>query len=138
MPLVISRSVVIPDHEIELTAIRAQGSGGQNGNKVSSAIHLRFDIPNSSLPDFYKEKLLALKDSRISKDGILIIKAQEFRTQEKNRQEALNRLQGVIQKAGYVQKARRPTKPSRSAQKKRMDKKTKHGQTKSLRGRVDH
>lgn len=138
MPLVISRSVVIPDHEIELTAIRAQGAGGQNVNKVSSAIHLRFDIPNSSLPDFYKEKLLAMSDSRISKEGVLIIKAQEFRTQEKNRQEALNRLQGLVQRAGYVQKARRPTKPSRSSQNKRMDKKTKHSRTKSLRGRVDH
>jgi ribosome-associated protein len=138
MPLVISHSVVIPDHEIELTAIRSQGAGGQNVNKVSSAIHLRFDIPNSSLPDFYKEKLLAMNDSRISKDGVLIIKAQEFRTQEKNRQEALNRLQGMVQKAGYVQKARRPTKPSRSSQNKRMDKKTKHSRNKSLRGRVDH
>ncbi len=138
MPLVISHSVVIPDHEIELTAIRSQGAGGQNVNKVSSAIHLRFDIPNSSLPDFYKEKLLAMNDSRISKDGVLIIKAQEFRTQEKNRQEALNRLQGMMQKAGYVQKARRPTKPSRSSQNKRMDKKTKHSRNKSLRGRVDH
>lgn len=138
MPLVISRSVVIPDHEIELTAIRAQGAGGQNVNKVSSAIHLRFDIPSSSLPDFYKEKLLAMSDSRISKEGVLIIKAQEFRTQEKNRQEALNRLQGLVQRAGYVQKARRPTKPSRSSQNKRMDKKTKHSRTKSLRGRVDH
>lgn len=138
MPLVISSNVVIPDHEIELSAIRAQGSGGQNVNKVSSAIHLRFDIPNSSLPDFYKEKLLAMSDSRISKDGVLIIKAQEFRTQEKNRQEALNRLLAMVQKAGFVQKSRRPTKPSRSSQNKRMDKKTKHSRTKNLRGRVDH
>jgi ribosome-associated protein len=138
MPLVISRAVVIPDHEIELTAIRAQGSGGQNVNKVSSAIHLRFDIVHSSLPDFYKERLLAMHDSRISKEGVLVIKSQEFRTQEKNKQEALNRLTGLIQKAGHVQKARRPTQPTRTSQKKRMDKKTKHGQTKSLRGRVDY
>lgn len=138
MPLVISRAVVIPDHEIELTAIRAQGSGGQNVNKVSSAIHLRFDIVHSSLPDFYKERLLTMHDSRISKEGVLVIKAQEFRTQEKNKQEALNRLQSLIQKAGHVQKSRRPTQPSRTSQKKRMDKKTKHGQTKSLRGRVDY
>ncbi|KZZ10217.1 hypothetical protein A3758_13290 [Oleiphilus sp. HI0118] len=138
MPLVISNCVVIPDHEIELTAIRAQGAGGQNVNKVSSAIHLRFDIQHSSLPDFYKQKLLTMNDSRISKDGVLILKAQEFRTQEKNRQEALNRLQELVQKAGYVQKARRPTKPSRNSQKKRMDRKTKHSRTKILRGRVDH
>lgn len=138
MPLVISRAVVIPDHEIELTAIRAQGSGGQNVNKVSSAIHLRFDIVHSSLPDFYKARLLAMHDSRISKEGVLVIKSQEFRTQEKNKLEALNRLQGLIQKAGHVQKARRPTQPTRTSQKKRMDKKTKHGQTKSLRGRVDY
>ena len=138
MPLVISRAVVIPDHEIELTAIRAQGSGGQNVNKVSSAIHLRFDIVNSSLPDFYKARLLTMHDSRISKEGVLVIKSQEFRTQEKNKLEALNRLQGLIQKAGHVQKARRPTQPTRTSQKKRMDKKTKHGQTKSLRGRVDY
>ena len=138
MPLVISRTVEIPDHEIEFTAIRAQGAGGQNVNKVSSAIHLRYDIAHSSLPEFYKEKLLAMNDSRINKDGVLVIKAQEFRTQEKNKQEALNRLQGLIQRAGYVPKARKPTKPSRSSQNKRMDKKTKHGRNKSLRGRVDH
>lgn len=138
MPLFISQSVQIPDNEIELSAIRSQGAGGQNVNKVSSAIHLRFDIPNSSLPEFYKERLSSLRDSRINKDGILVIKAQEFRTREKNKQEALNRLAGIIQKATHVEKSRRATKPTRNSQKRRMDSKTKHGRTKSLRGRVDH
>lgn len=138
MPLFISHSVQIPDKEIEFSAIRSQGAGGQNVNKVSSAIHLRFDIPNSSLPEFYKERLSALKDSRINKDGILVIKAQEFRTQEKNKQEALNRLAAIIQKATVIEKSRRPTKPTRNSQKRRMDSKTKHSRTKNLRGRVDH
>jgi len=138
MPIFISHSVQIPDKEIEFSAIRSQGAGGQNVNKVSSAVHLRFDIPNSSLPEFYKERLSALKDSRINKDGVLVIKAQEFRTQEKNKQEALNRLTDIIRKATKVEKARRPTKPTRNSQKRRMDSKTKHSRTKSLRGKVDH
>ena len=138
MPLVVSNNVQIPENEIELVAIRSQGAGGQNVNKVSSAIHLRFDIPNSSLPDFHKERLLALKDSRISKDGVLVIKSQEFRTQEKNRQEAMNRLVSIIQKATVILKSRRATKPSFNSQRKRMDKKTKHGRTKNLRGKVDY
>jgi len=134
--LQISNAVTIPDEELELQAIRAQGAGGQNVNKVSSAIHLRFDIAASSLPEFYKERLLALKDSRISKEGVLVIKAQQFRTQEKNREDALQRLKALILDATKIQKARRATKPSRNSQKKRMDKKNQRGQIKSLRGKV--
>lgn len=123
--------------EIDISAIRAQGAGGQNVNKVSSAIHLRFDISNSSLPAFYKERLLAMRDQRISKDGVIVIKAQQFRTQEQNREDALNRLQALIRQAVVTQKARRPTKPSKRAKAKRMDSKTKRGNIKAMRGKVD-
>ncbi len=135
--LSITNNVVLGDEEIELDAIRAQGSGGQNVNKVSSAIHLRFNIVASSLPEVYKQRLLQLKDRRISKDGVLILKAQRFRTQEKNRSDALQRLQELIQSVTQVAPTRRPTRATRGSQQRRMDSKTKHGKTKQLRGKVE-
>ena len=132
----ISHSVSIPDAEIDISAIRAQGAGGQNVNKVSSAIHLRFDIGASSLPPPYKQRLLALHDQRISKDGVVVIKAQQHRSREMNREEALARLQELVRSVAIVRKKRKPTKPTRSSQKKRLDSKTRRGAIKQMRGKV--
>lgn len=134
--LFITNTVSIPEHEIVLVPIRAQGSGGQNVNKVSSAIHLRFDINSSSLPDFYKERLLAISDSRITDTGTIIIKAQKFRSQQKNKDEALARLASLIRSASRTQKTRKASRPSRNAKTKRTDAKTKRGKLKNMRKKV--
>lgn len=136
--LVISNSVTLADWEIEINAIRSAGNGGQNVNKVATAIHLRFDIKRSSLPAIYKERLLKVSDSRITSDGVIVIKSQEFRTQLQNKEAALERLKELILSAMVVQKKRRATKPTLGSQRRRMDGKSKRGETKVLRKKVDY
>jgi ribosome-associated protein len=132
----ISSSVTIPARQIEISAVRAQGAGGQNVNKVSSAIHLRFDIGASSIPDSYKDRLLKLKDQRITKEGVIVIKAQQHRSQEMNKVEALRRLKELIKSVAVSPKKRKPTRPTRSSQKKRLDNKTRRGGIKLARAKV--
>ena len=134
--LQVAPGIELPEEEIEMSAIRAQGAGGQNVNKVSSAIHLRFDVNASSLPEDYKQRLLAISDRRLSKDGVIVIKSQRFRTQEKNREAALDRLRELIESALRVDKPRKETRPTQGSRIRRLDEKSRRGKTKQLRGKI--
>lgn len=133
----ISERVIIPDSEIEIHATAAQGPGGQNVNKSATAVHLRFDIQASSLPDNHKERLLHLSDQRVTRSGVIVIKSQRYRSFEDNREDALQRLYAMIRRAGTAPKSRKPTKPGKNAREKRMDQKTRRGRVKALRGKID-